>query len=197
MSSQKIESDNNQIKNKREETNNKNPSQQQKEQQAQQMAEHAIATTTTTTTTTISKTTNEVTSGINENQKINKAILDKSIDITNRYQQQIIKSIKTTTDNYSQLQNNILNSYQSAFSKFINDASDNNKSYNFAILEQLKLYNKITQNMLDNTINNTRTIHEFLVEYIDIFNKSIELGQEYCRDGIKNYFKFGKKIETT
>ena len=192
MSSQKIESDNNQIKNKREETNNKNPSQQQKEQQTQQITEHTIA-----TTATISKTTNEVTNRINENQKINKAILDKSIDITNRYQQQIIKSIKTTTDNYSQLQNNILNSYQSAFSKFINDASDNNKSYNFAVLEQIKLYNKINQNMLDNTINNTRTIHEFLVEYIDIFNKSIELGQEYCRDGIKNYFKFGKKIETT
>src|SRR5918995_1857672 len=177
MSSQKIESDNEQIKNKREETTNKNPSQQQKEQQAPPITEHAIA-----TTATISKTKNEVTGGINENQKINKAILDKSIDITNRYQQQIIKSIKTTTDNYSQLQNNILNSYQSAFSKFINDASDNNKSYNFAVLEQIKLYNKINQNMLDNTINNTRTIHEFLVEYIDIFNKSIELGQEYCRD---------------
>jgi hypothetical protein len=192
MSSQKIESDNNQIKNKREETNNKNPSQQQKEQQTQQITEHTIA-----TTATISKTTNEVTNRINENQKINKAILDKSIDITNRYQQQIIKSIKATTDNYSQLQNNILNSYQSAFSKFINDTSDNNKSYNFAALEQLKMYNKINQNVIDSTINTTRTTHELLTEYIEIFNKLIELGQEYYSDGIKNYFKFGKKIERT
>ena len=192
MSSQKIESDNEQIKNKREETHNKNPPQQQKEQQAQPITEHTIA-----TTATISKTTNEVINGINENQKINKAILDKSIDITNRYQQQIIKAIKVSTDNYNQLQKNILNTYQSTFSKFINDTSDNNKSYNFAALEQLKLYNKINQNMIDNTINNTRTIHEFLVEYIDIFNKSFELGQEYYSDGIKNYFKFGKKIERT
>jgi hypothetical protein len=192
MSSQKIESDNNQIKNKREETNNKNTSQQQKEQQTQQITEHTIA-----TTATISKTTNEVTNRINENQKINKAILDKSIDITNRYQQQIIKSIKATTDNYSQLQNNILNSYQSAFSKFINDVSDNNKSYNFAALEQLKMYNKINQNMIDSAINTTRTTHELLTEYIEIFNKLIELGQEYYSDGIKNYFKFGKKIERT
>jgi hypothetical protein len=188
MSSQKIESDNNQIKNKREETNNKNPSQQQKEQQAQQITEHTIA-----TTATISKTTNEVTNRINENQKINKAILDKSIDITNRYQQQIIKSIKATTDNYSQLQNNILNSYQSAFSKFINDSSDNNKSYNFAALEQLKMYNKINQNMIDSAINTTRTTHELLTEYIEIFNKLIELGQEYYSDGIKNYFKLERK----
>jgi|SRR5687768_5725863 len=195
MSSQKIESDNEQIKNEKEETNNKNPSQQQqqKEQQAQQIAEHNIA----TTTTTISNTTNEVTSGINENQKINKAILDKSIDITNRYQQQIIKTIKVSTDNYNQLQNNILNTYHSAFSNFINDTSDNNNSYNFAVLEQLKLYNKINQNIIDNAINNTRTIHEFLAEYIDIFNKSVELGQEYYSDGIKNYFEFGNKIERT
>ncbi len=118
MSSQKIESDNKQIQNK-----SNNPSQQQKEQQAQQIAEHTIA-----TTATISKTTNEDTSRINENQKINKAILDKSTDITNRYQQQIIKAIKVSTDNCNLLQNNILNTYQSAFSKFINNTSDDNKS---------------------------------------------------------------------
>ena len=185
MSSQKIESDNKQIQNK----SNNPPPQQQKEQQAQQIAEHIIA-----TTATISKTTNEVTSRINENQKINKALLNKSIDITNRYQQQIIKAIKVSTDNYNLLQNNILNTYQSAFSKFINNTSDDNKSYNFAALEQLKVYNKINQNMIDNAINNTRTIHELLTEYIEIFNKSIELGQEYYRDGIKNNFNFGKKI---
>ena len=168
---------------------NNNPSQQQKEQQAQQIAEHTIS-----TTVTISKTTNKDTSRINENQKLNKAILDKSTDITNRYQQQIIKAIKVFTDNYNILQNNILNTYQSAFSKFMNNTSDDNKSYNFAVLEQLKVYNKINQNMIDNAINNTRTIHELLTEYIEIVNKSIELGQEYYRDGIKNYFNFGKKI---
>lgn len=185
MSSQKSESDNKQIQNK-----SNNPSQQQKEQQPfQQIAEHTIA-----TTATISKTTNEDTSRIKENQKINKAILDKSTDITNRYQQQIIKAIKVSTDNYNLLQNNIVNTYQSAFSKFINNTSDDNKSYNVAVLEQIKVFNKINQNIIDNAINNTRTIHELLTEYIEIVNKSIELGQEYYRDGIKNYFNFGKKI---
>jgi len=66
MSSQKIESDNKQIKNKREETNN-NPPQQQKELQAQQIAEHTTAEHTITTTATVSKTMDEVTSRINEN----------------------------------------------------------------------------------------------------------------------------------
>ena len=125
MSSQNIESDNKQIQNK-----SNNPPQQQKEQQAQQITEHTIS-----TTATISKTTNEETSRINENQKINKAIL-----------------------------------------------------------EQIKVFNKINQNMIDNAINNTRTLHELLTEYIEIFNKSIELGQLCYRDGIKNYFNFGKKI---
>jgi hypothetical protein len=125
MSSHKIESDNKQIQNK-----SNNPSQQQKEQHAQQKAEHTIA-----TTATISQTTNEDTRRINENQKINKAILDKSTDIANRSQQQI-KAIKVSTDNYNLLQNNILNTYQSAFSKFINNTSDDNKSYNVAVLEK-------------------------------------------------------------
>ena len=150
MSSQKIESDNKQIQNK-----SNNPSQQQKEQQGQQIAEHTIA-----TTATISKTTNKDTRRINENQKINKAILDKSTDIT----------------------------------KFINNTSADNKYYNVAVLEQIKVFNKINQNMIDNAINNTRTIHELLTEYIEIFNKSIELGQQCYRAGIKNYFNFGKKI---
>ena len=184
MSSHKTESDNKQIQNK-----SNNPSQQQKEQLAQQIAEHTIA-----TTATISKTTTEDTRRIHENQKITKAILDKSTDIANRHQQQIIKAIKVSTDNYNLLQNNILNTYQSAFSKFINNTSDENKSYNVAVLEQIKVFNKINQNVIDNAINNTRTIHELLTEYIEIVNKSIELGQEYYRDGIKNYFNFGKKI---
>ena len=51
--------------------------------------------------------------------------------------------------------------------------------------------------MIDSAINTTRTTHELLTEYIEIFNKLIELGQEYHSDGIKNYFKFGKKIERT
>src|SRR6185503_6799386 len=72
--------------------------------------------------------------------------------------------------------------------------TDDNKAYNVAILEQIKVFNKINQNIIDNAINNTRTIHELLTEYIEIFNKSIELGQQCYRDGIKNYFNFGKKI---
>src|SRR5215217_7070580 len=111
MSSQKIESDNEQIKNIKEETNRI-----VQQQQQQQIAENT--TTTTTATSNISNTTNAGSSNINENQKINKEILEKSIDIVNRYQQLTIKTIKATADNYNQIQKNILNTYQSAFLKF-------------------------------------------------------------------------------
>ena len=191
MSNEKTKSNNKKIKIKSEEETNKiiQEQQQEEEQQTQQIKGDTIA-----TTSTISSSTNEVTSKINDNQKINKAFFDKSIDITNRYQQQIIKAINATADNYNQLQKNMLNTYQSAFSKFINDTSDNNKSYNFAVLEQVKVYSKINQSIIDSSIYNTRTIHEFLAEYTEIFNKSIELAQEYYNDEIKNYFNFVNNI---
>jgi hypothetical protein len=191
MSNQKIENNNKQINNKRGEERNMIL---QEQQQAEKIADNIREVTTSTN----SNNTNAVnTTKISSHQKLDKAIFNKSIDITNRYQQQINKAIKTTIENYYQLQKNILNTYQSAFSKFNNDTSDNNISYNFAVLEQLKFYNKINQNMIDSTINSTRTIHEFFAEYADIFNKSMEIGQEYYSDGIKNYFNISKKSEKT
>jgi uncharacterized protein YlaN (UPF0358 family) len=146
-----------------------------------------------TTTSTISNTANKDNNSFNEYQKINHEIIEKSIDTTNRYQQKTINTIQSISNNYIELQNNIRDTYQSAFSKFINDT---NKSYwnNFVIPEQtFNLYNKINQNIIDNTINNTRTLHEFIVEYTETFNKSIELAQKYYNDGIKNYFNLRRK----
>ena len=59
-------------------------------------------------------------------KRSNKEILDKSIDTSNKYQQETIKAIQTIANNYVELQNNILDIYQLAFSKFINDTT---KSY--------------------------------------------------------------------
>ncbi|HJU59210.1 MAG TPA: hypothetical protein VJ583_05640 [Nitrososphaeraceae archaeon] len=148
-----------------------------------------------TTTSTISNIANEYNDTFNEYQKINHEIIDKSLDTTNRYQQRAINTMQTIANNYVELQNNILNTYQSAFSKFINDTS-NNKSYwnNFVIPAQtFNIYNKINQNIIDNTINSTGTMHEFIIEYIETFNKSIEIAQKYYKNGIKNYFNLLRK----
>jgi hypothetical protein len=61
-------------------------------------------------------------------------------------------------------------------------------------LQTINIYNKINQNIIDNTINNTRTIHEFIMVNVETFNKSIEIAQKCYSDGIKNYFNFGKKV---
>ena len=58
----------------------------------------------------------------------------------------------------------------------------------------MEYYNALNQSIIDSSFNNTRTIHEFLAEYTEIFNKSIELGQEYYSDEIKNYFNFINNI---
>jgi hypothetical protein len=147
-----------------------------------------------TTTSTISETTNKFNNNINEYQKTNKAILEKSIDTSNKYQQESINTIQSISDNYIELQNNIRDTYQSAFSKFINDT---NKSYwnNYRVPQRYsEAYNKNNQNVIDNTINATRKSHEFVLASTETFNKSIEIAQKYYDDSVLNYFNFVNKI---
>jgi hypothetical protein len=147
-----------------------------------------------TTTSTISETTNKFNNNINEYQETNKAILEKSIDTSNKYQQESINTIQSISDNYIELQNNIRDTYQSAFSKFINDTT---KSYwnNYRVPQRYsEVYNKNNQNVIDNTIHATRKSHEFVLASTETFNKSIEIAQKYYDDSVLNYFNFVNKI---
>ena len=51
------------------------------------------------TTSNISDTTNKVSNSVNEYQQTNRAILDKSIDTSNKYQQESINTIQSITNN--------------------------------------------------------------------------------------------------
>ncbi len=51
------------------------------------------------TTSNLSDTTNKVTNRVNEYQQTNRAILDKSIDTSNKYHQEIINTIQSITNN--------------------------------------------------------------------------------------------------
>jgi hypothetical protein len=193
MSNQTSENNSEQIKNIKEGELNRIVQQQQRQNQQ-------VTNTPTTATSNISETTNKVnTDNINEYQEKNKEILEESIDTVNKYQQQIINTIQSISNNYIELQKNILDTYQSAFLKFIDDTTDNKKSYwnnSMIPLQTIIVYNKINQSIIDNAINNTRTIHEFILGYTETFNKSIELAQKYYSDGLKNYlFNFGKKVK--
>ena len=123
----------------------------------------------------------------NENSKEqNHEILKKSIDGSNKYQQQTINRVQTMLSNYMELQNNIFNNYQAIFSKLIDDTS---KSYwnNFIIGERYTRAYKMNEES-DTTKDVTSTINDYMLKYTDTFNKSLELFQKYYYEGIQNYF---------
>ena len=123
----------------------------------------------------------------NENSKEqNNEILKKSIDESNKYQQQTINRVQTMLSNYMELQNNIFNNYQAIFSKLIDDTS---KSYcnNFIIGERYTRAYKMNEES-DTTKDVTSTINDYMLKYTDTFNKSLELFQKYYNEGIQNYF---------
>src|SRR5215217_1588651 len=132
------------------------------------------------TTSNISDTTNKVTNSVNEYQQTNREILDKSIDVSNKYQQESVNTI------------------QSVFSKFINDTS---KSYwnNYLYPQRYTdMYNnKTNQNVPDNTVNTTRQINDVALASAETFNKSIEIAQKYYNEVAQNYLNFVNKIEKT
>ena len=56
------------------------------------------------------------------------------------------------------------------------------------------IYNKSNQNMSNNTINATR-INDFMLGYVETFNKSIEIAQKYYNDSVQYYFNFINNVE--
>ncbi|HEU4482513.1 MAG TPA: hypothetical protein VFR65_05625 [Nitrososphaeraceae archaeon] len=147
------------------------------------------------TTSTISDTTNKVTHNVNEYQQTNRAILDKSIDASNKYQQESINTIQSITNNTIELQKNFANTFQSVFSKFIDDTS---KSYwnNYLYPQRYTdVYNKSNQNVTDNTVNATRRINDIALASAETFNKSIEIAQKYYNEAAQNYLNCINKIE--
>jgi ABC-type transporter Mla subunit MlaD len=143
----------------------------------------------------ISDTSNKVTNSVNDYQQTNRAILDKSIDASNTYQQETIKTIQSISNNTLELQKNFANTFQSVFSKFINDTS---KSYwnNYLYPQRYTdIYNKTNQNVTDNTLNTTRRINNIALASTETLNKSIEIAQKYYNESVQNYFNFVNKIE--
>ena len=146
------------------------------------------------TTSTISETTNRFNENVNDYQRSNKEIIEKSIDTANRYQQETINTTQSILNNYVELQKNLLNSFQSVFSRFINDTS---KSYfnNFTAPHQYAdAYNKTNQTITDNTLNYTHRVNDFAVTSTESFNKSIEIAQKYYNEAVQNYLNFVNKI---
>jgi hypothetical protein len=185
MSNQKNENTK-QIKNIKEPNKIADQEQEQK-QQIEDVPKFTISDTTTNNKKTESN-------NINEYKKPDKSSSDNSIETTNEYQQQTINSIQSFLDNSINFQQNIFTTFQSAYSKYINEIF---KPYwnNFLFpTAYLKLYSNTNQIIIDNTINTSRISNDFLESYIEAFKISIEFAQKYYNNGIRNYFNFGKKV---
>ena len=147
------------------------------------------------TTSNISDTTNKVTNSVNEYQQTNRAILDKSIETSNKYQQETIDTIQSITNNTIEFQKNFANIFQSVFSKFIDDTS---KSYWNNYLNPQRytdVYNKTNQYVTNTTVNGTRRINDIALASAEAFNKSIEIAQKCYNEASQNYYNFVHKIE--
>jgi hypothetical protein len=172
--------------NKKQNNNTKEETGKFLDQQRQQIAN---------TTSNISDTTNNVTNNVNEYQQTNRAILDKSIETSNKYQQEAINTIQSITNNTIEFQKNFANIFQSVFSKFIDDTS---KSYwnNYLYPQRYTdVYNKTNQYVTNTTVNGTRRINDIALASAEAFNKSIEIAQKYYNEAAQNYLNFVNRIE--
>ena len=94
--------------------------------------------------------------------------------------------MQSISNNYVKLQNNILNTYQSAFSTFLDDVSNKSNWNNFRFPERYAdVYSKTNQNITVNSINCTRKLNEFVLGSIETFSKSIEIAQKYYNESSK------------
>jgi hypothetical protein len=140
------------------------------------------------------ETTNNINNNSNEYQNTNRAIFDKNIDTANRYQQQTVDTVQSILNNYVELQKNIANTFQSAFSRFLDNTS---KSYwnNFQYPQRYTdTYKNTNQTITENTTNCTQRMNDFALASIESFNKVIEIAQRYYNESIQNYLEFINKV---
>src|SRR5215212_10231437 len=152
------------------------------------------------TTSTISETTNNINDNINQHQETNRAILEKSFELADKYQQQIINTIKAISNNYVEAQKNFLYNYQPEFSRFLDDTYTKTKSNwnNFFRFPEIYagIYNKTNnKNSTDHIINCTQRVNDIALASTETLNKSIEIAQKYYNESVQNYFNFVNKIE--
>src|SRR5665809_25725 len=132
----------------------------------------------------------------NENKKVNNDIKEGTGKFLDQQRQQIANTTSniSITNNTIELQKNFANTFQSVFSKFIDETS---KSYwnNYLYPQRYTdVYNKSNQNVTDNTVNATRRINDVVLASTETFNKSIEIAQKYYNEAAQNYLNFVNKI---
>jgi hypothetical protein len=103
---------------------------------------------------------------------------------------QAIKTIKEIKSNFLEEHKYIINTYYSIYANRVNEILDCNLNNLVPIEKYSKAYRKISRNLLDNQLNNTKIIDDIVVKNMDTFIKSIELVHKFYFDVLQSCYNY-------
>ena len=107
-------------------------------------------------------------------------------------QNKIITTAKETSNNYIELQKNVVNLFQSvAYFPFFNLSTSSLEDFNIPE-RYFKTYNTINKNILDDTTNIANVANQVSLSGIQKIIKITELTQKYYNDIFQYYFNTKK-----
>ncbi|HJU58959.1 MAG TPA: hypothetical protein VJ583_04365 [Nitrososphaeraceae archaeon] len=109
--------------------------------------------------------------------------------------QQIIKTMKEIKYNLMEEHKNIIDTYNSIYSKRLDDIIYYNLNNSKIMEEYSNTCNEINQYQMDNQTNTTtRIINDIIDKNMDTFLKSIEFAQKFYFDVVQSYYNYVMKI---
>ena len=109
--------------------------------------------------------------------------------------QQIIKTMKEIKYNLMEEHKNIIDTYNSIYSKRLDDIIYYNLNNSKIMEEYSNTCNEINQYQIDNQTNTTtRIINDIIDKNMDTFLKSIEFAQKFYFDVVQSYYNYIMKI---
>jgi hypothetical protein len=147
------------------------------------------------TTDNVQDTNNKIKSQLVDYQSENRKKIQQNIHNLNQFQEEFIKSSKEFSNNYIELQKNMINVCQSSYSQMLNNVY---RTYwnNFMIPERyVDVYNKVNENRSENITNSSKIVNGALIGIAEMFNNTLELTQKFYLNAFQNYFNYVKKIE--
>ena len=144
----------------------------------------------------IKETIDKVNQNVSKFQLDNRKLFENNVDTFRKYQEQINQVIQQISKNTIELQKNVFNTYQSSYSRFFDNVTNNHYWNNFNFSKKYsETYNTIDKNIQDYTVNATNLINEISTGAIENFNKAIELSWKYYNNTIQNIDNYSQKIE--
>jgi len=160
--------------------------QQQRREQEEEQQHHAINQALDETKDNIRKTTDEARSQI-----------PRHTQSVNDYQEQTIQAAREIADNYLESQKQIINSFQSACTPYVENANRLFWSNWMSPRQATETYARIVSSFADNTIAATRLVNNAIFANMDAFKTSIQHAKENAKEFSRIGVNAAKTFEQT